>query len=113
MKIDEHTIEIKIPTQRPIITGLLATIGYALLVFNTILPYYGLSMGVINGGVAIGLFIILHITSHAVSNLLNQQYYEMAMDRAALKLLIDKVKETGTFPYEDSLNNSQGEVDED
>lgn len=110
---DDKTIEVRIPVAQPVVAGLLATVVYALLVFNMVLPYYGIStMGYINGGVALGLFIILHTVSHATSKLVSELYYEIAMDKAALKSLIDKLKELGTFSDEDGLIKIQGEVDE-
>lgn len=110
---DDKTIEVRIPVAQPIITGLLATVSYALLVFNMILPYYGISMGYVNGGVALGLFIILHLVSHGTSKLVTDLYYEIAMDKAALKSLIDKLKELGTFTDEDGLTRIQGDGNED
>ena len=109
---DDKTIEVRIPVAQPVVSGLLATVVYALLVFNMVLPYYGISMGYINGGVALGLFVILHTVSHATSKLVSDLYYEIAMDKAALKSLIDKLKELGTFSDEDGLTKIQGEVDE-
>ena len=109
---DDKTIEIRIPVAQPIITGLLATVGYALLTVNMVLPYYGIPMGYINGGIAFGLFIILHIVSHGTAGLVSDLYCDIAIKETALKVLIDKEKELGTFPDDDGLNRIQGEVDE-
>lgn len=106
---NDEVVEVKVPVARPAIGGLGATLGYALFTFNTILPFYGFEMGVTNGLAAIMLFGLIHGASISVAKVLNGCYYEMSMDKAAIKYLIDKAKENGTFPLDGGLKEYEDE----
>jgi hypothetical protein len=110
--MNKDEIEVQIPVARPAITGLGATIGYALFTTNSILPMYGFDMGIINGVISIVLFGLIHAASGSMTKMLNRLYYEIAMDKATLKYLINKGKEDGTLPLDLGLNPLQGEDNE-